>query len=168
MDIEIYFDGACHNIPNQKNKFGVGVAVYVDKEYSPILSKALPGKDGTSNISEWFGLLETIKSIKDLESRCKVIKQKIGKVSVYGDSQLIVNQYNGVFQVKDEDLKILSKEVFKEIKTLENKITVSWIPRENNTKADELSKIGIERARDDNYILVIKPLTLDTFKNKTE
>lgn len=92
--------------------------------------EAAPGI--TSNVAEWRALIEAIRSIPpDATS-----------VRVFGDSKLVVNQAKGAWKVKQEHLKKLHSEFRDLLIRCPASVTFTWIPREQNTYADELSNRG--------------------------
>lgn len=135
--IRVCWDASCDN--NSKFKYmGLGVAVFVNDEYKPDLSLDLMyGTNGTNNIGEWAGLELALKHCSKL-----IELYPDGIISLYGDSQLVVRQFNGEYRVKADILK----QYFKDCKLLylalpsENMRRVEWIPRTQNKEADKLSK----------------------------
>ena len=84
---------------------------------------------GTNNEAEYKSLIFLLQEIVNLG---------IKKVSIYGDSQLVVNQVNGIFKTKDYRMKKLRREA----RTLLSKIdrwNLHHIPRSKNKKADSLT-----------------------------
>lgn len=137
---KIYCDGACNN-KLDKPAMGMGVAVYINEEYQEELSRAFKIEPEvreeklTSNVAEWFAAMEGMKIAADL------IKD-VHLIFVYSDSQVITSQFNGDYAIRKEEFE----EYFKVAHTYAQIAGVSkmtWIPREENTKADELSKIGL-------------------------
>jgi ribonuclease HI len=61
------------------------------------------------------------------------------EVDVRMDSQLVVNQINHKFACRQAHLKDYLREVRKEIKKFA-KVTVSWVPREENQHADQIAR----------------------------
>lgn len=121
---KIFFDGAC--LP--KNPGGVACygVVAVDDNGSIVDKRfGVVSENGTNNTAEWAGLIHAIKLAKELnwDGAC-----------IYGDSQLVVNQFNDLWRVSKKHLKRmynLAKEESKEIN-----IVVKWIPREENLAND--------------------------------
>ncbi len=131
--IRLNFDGACDN--NSKFNFmGIGVAVWVNKKRQLGLDTSLFLGSGTSNIAEWSALMVALRladGLSRLHADCVI--------DIYGDSQIIVNQFTGKFQVHNPVLyEYFQRSVFYK-DTLET-LRVIWIPREQNGEADELSK----------------------------
>jgi len=61
------------------------------------------------------------------------------EVEVYSDSQLIVNQMNGTWACRSANLRDFLREA--QIKVAEfDTVTFSWIPREQNCMADEITR----------------------------
>lgn len=144
--ISIYFDGACDNRSKLK-VMGIGVAVFVDGFYREDLSYCeMIGASGTSNIAEWSALNKALEIAEKLLSNREFKTAADVVFRLYGDSQLVVYQFNGKWAVKQEHLK-----EFYEAAILKAKYTrlekhlkgVYWIRREFNGQADILSKKAI-------------------------
>jgi len=92
-------------------------------------SKFLPGRR-TNNIAEYSGVLLSLECALDLEADC---------LEIFSDSQLIVNQINEKWDCKDVDLAVIREEVWVLAGRLES-VSISWVPREQNVKADLLCR----------------------------
>lgn len=150
VKIDIYFDGACKNVKDSdKEPFGVGVAVFIEDEYSEVYSKHMWGAQGTSNIAEWTGCVEAFEIAYFLHQIVSGVignpPVRIGKpqITIYSDSELITKQFNGQYQIKKEEFKWYFNEANRLAGKFEPGMKITWIPREQNTKADELSKKGL-------------------------
>lgn len=143
--IDIKCDGACDN--NSKLKLmGIGAAVFVDSTYREDLSACkMVGTNGTNNIAEWEGLVlgfEVAKKLlfsKEFEASRAYISLRL-----YSDSEIIVKQFNGKYKIK----KLHFIPFFSKCQQLRREVwgpfkSVSWIPRDENTHADDLSKKAI-------------------------
>jgi len=76
-------------------------------------------KDGiTNNESEYLAIIQTLKIIDNKN------------ISIYSDSQLIVNQLNKKWKIKEKRLKILAEQVWS--LSRDRNINFVWIPREQN------------------------------------
>lgn len=119
---------------------GVGVAVFINKEYQEDLSRAIyvrDDKQGSNNIAEWIGCVEAMKIATDLRKNFPT-----ATILVMSDSQIIANQYNGSYAITAEKFRPYYDEARKY--GLKARVpVVNWIPREQNTHADHLSKIGL-------------------------
>lgn len=139
--IKIHFDGACANAKNKDCPMGIGVAVFIDAAYQEELSRAAlvedEVEDGTSNIAEWTALCLALEVAGDLRKT-----HLDAKIIIVGDSQLIANQFNMIWSIKeDKFLKYFSKA--RKLNEIAKVPEIQWVPRKFNTKADELSKIGL-------------------------
>lgn len=81
-------------------------------------------KEFTNNEMEYEALLSLLRGTSIMEGD-----------EIFSDSQLVVNQVNGKWRVKEPKLKPLCKEA-KELMIIRG-VTLSWIPREEN-KAGKL------------------------------
>ena len=121
----IYFDGACLPVnPGGIATYGVVATEngkVIDEDYGIVTEK------GTNNIAEWTGFIKALETAKKLG---------LDKVEIQGDSRLVVNQFNGHWQIRKEHLW----ELFQRAKRLSKsiKLTVKWIQREKNL-ADALA-----------------------------
>lgn len=129
MKLIANIDGASFGNPGSS---GLGVVIQssdgkILEEYSEHIGH------GTNNRAEYLALLRSVE-----------IAQKLGaeELEVKSDSQLVVSQMNGVYRVKNPDLKILIKEIFEKIRTSKMKFSIVHIPREFNKTADKLAKKG--------------------------
>jgi ribonuclease HI len=129
MKLIANIDGASFGNPGSS---GLGVVIQTSdgkiiQEYSEHLG------NGTNNRAEYLALLRGVE-----------IAQKLGavEIEVKSDSQLVVSQMNGLYKIKNPDLKILAKEIFERIRSSRMKFRIVHIPRELNKTADKLAKKG--------------------------
>jgi ribonuclease HI len=138
MMITVFFDGLCY----PKNPGGVaayGYLVYRDGELIHRGFRAVgEGKGMTNNVAEYEGLKAAAMWLKD---------NKIDeKILIKGDSQLVMKQMKEEWQVTSAT----SKKYVPEIKQLlkGKDVTFQWVPRQENEKADKLSRVAYERFRE--------------------
>lgn len=145
-EIKLHFDAACRNVPNENCPMGIGVAVFIDEFYREDLSIDVEYDnfhlDGTNNVGEWLGLIECIKHI---DENFADLYPENHLFHIYGDSQLIVNQFNGKFAVKNEDLKKLC--IKARTMSAHLNILLNWLPRALNKEADILSKRALNKIK---------------------
>lgn len=92
----------------------------------------------TNNQAEYYGFKKGLERARDLG---------INKVSLYSDSQLVVNQMNGFYKVKNQELAPLHQEVTQLAQSFE-KVSFTYVPRELNKVADkEVNRILDDQAR---------------------
>ena len=85
---------------------------------------------GTNNQAEYSSLLHLCKAIVDHD---------ITKVTIYGDSSLVVNQVNGVFKAKEVNMIRLRDEVREVLSQVNGIWKLVHIPRAQNKQADHLT-----------------------------
>lgn len=136
--LRIFFDGACYNpIKGELNHQGIGVVAYYGSE--EVKSKTKYYGKGTNNTAEFLALRDALKMA------IKILKKKeynIGEIEIFGDSQIIINQFNLVWSCKDETLQEHLDLCFEQADILRKmtEYNVMWIRREDNKRADVLSK----------------------------
>lgn len=109
-----------------------GKSIYQGKKY---LGQA------TNNVAEYSAVIEALQWLAE----SKIENQKI---TFFLDSDLIVNQLNGVYKIKDAKLKLLSIKVrFWEDK-IPARIVYCHIPRQLNKIADTLVNQCLDQAAD--------------------
>ena len=132
--ITIYFDGLCR----PKNPGGVatyGYLIYRDGEKIKCGYGVVGfGPGMTNNVAEYSAL----KQAAEWVSR----HGRDDEVVIKGDSQLVIHQMNGTWQIKSAT----SKKFVPEIRRLleGRNIEYIWIPREQNVEADELSNLAYD------------------------
>ena len=132
MHLKLHTDAA---ITGHTNKGGYGISacafVAVD-ETGTVVRKGGLVMDGKTTISEaeYGAVLLGLYNARMLGAKT---------VDLYSDSQLIVRQITGQYRCKAANLKPYLEEVREEIKQFDH-VSVTWIPREKNTIADEESK----------------------------
>ena len=88
----------------------------------------------TNNEAEYAAVIEAllylINSIKSINS--------INSINLFLDSNLVVNQINGIFKVKEPRLRELLVKVRELEGQIKVPITYFYMPREQNKEADEL------------------------------
>jgi ribonuclease HI len=136
-----YFDGACEPI-NPGGKMGMGIYVTDgEKEHSNCsFVAASPGN--TNNIAEYSAFMMILNLFKN-KSDCKI--------EIFGDSMLVVKQMSGEWKMKSGaymKYALIASVALTELKS-KNEVIITWIPREQNEKADfqSMKAIGFERRK---------------------
>ncbi len=131
---KIYTDGGSRNNP------GDSACAYVICN----LDETVVEKSGyymgiaTNNQAEYYGMIKGLERARDLG---------INKVFVNSDSQLVVNQMNGIYKVKNQELAPLHQQL-KELIDLFSEVSFTYVPRELNRIADaEVNRILDESER---------------------
>lgn len=127
---QAWFDGATNPNPG---KMGIGGLIIAPNGARTEISY---GEEfGTNNESEYKAAIAVIKKLIFLGARQAVIR---------GDSQLVINQINGNWDCRTETLLPL-QHCAQKLLTRIPKVSLRWIPREENSEADALSKNGIKQ-----------------------
>ena len=126
--VEAYIDGSCLGNPG---KIGAGYLMY--KKDVLIRKESVFLGEGTNNIAEYMALLVVL---------CELISSGIKSVRIYSDSNLLCEQINGNFKVKNKNilpLHVLAKKFISHF----DDFSIAHIDREKNKEADKLAKNAI-------------------------
>jgi len=133
--IEVYFDGACEPV-NPGGIATFGFVIYKDGE----MLKAGKGlacepfsSYASNNVAEYTAMLKALEFMIE-HGLCDEHVQ----ITVKGDSQLTIRQMNGIYAVRAPRIIPLFKKAKELTKKIKN-IRFVWVPREQNTVADDLS-----------------------------
>jgi ribonuclease HI len=88
----------------------------------------------TNNYAEYMGLLIGLKHAKTLGAK---------EIEVFADSELLIRQLGGRYQVKSPSLRPLYEEAVKLLKDF-SRVKLVHVPREMNSAADEMSNRAID------------------------
>jgi ribonuclease HI len=92
----------------------------------------------TNNQAEYLGMIKGLERCQDLG---------INKLALHSDSQLVVNQMNGFYKVKNQELAPLHQQL-KELAASFEKVSFHYIPRALNAEADrEVNRILDDQAK---------------------
>lgn len=127
--IFIYTDGGSRGNPGP----GAAAFVVLDIDGEVIFKEGFYLGKTTNNVAEYQAV------IKALGWLSKKFKDKAdGEIIFFLDSQLVVNQLNGLYKVKNWRLKELIIILRVLEKGISHKICYRFIPREKNWRADKL------------------------------
>lgn len=126
--ITVYTDGGTY-LSNPSNKGAVGVIIFSEGKAPKKFSKLLEGNI-TNNIAEYTAVLFALQKIKESKNENK-------EIIINSDSQLVVNQLTGIWQIGEEHLRELFLEIKKLMKNFRS-VSFDFIPRECNLLADKL------------------------------
>lgn len=134
MRLEIFTDGACSGNPGPAS---IGVVIKKDgalvKEVSRYIGEA------TNNIAEYSAMICALIEAQAL---------KADEVFVKTDSELMYKQIIGQYKVKHEGIKPLFDQVQELIRGFK-RAEFKHVPREENSEADRLARLGLKERRDD-------------------
>ena len=129
MELKIFTDGGSINNPGPA---AIAFVVYLNNKIVYSFSSKIG--INTNNFAEYAALEKSLEWIRDNPGF------RLDKISVFSDSNLMVNQLNGLFKVKSTHIR----EFIIKIRVLEREINIpivyKHIPREENSLADSLIK----------------------------
>jgi ribonuclease HI len=126
----LYSDGACRGNPG----VGGAGAVITDAQGRVIWEGKEYLGHCTNNIAEYKALILGLKG---------ALAEGYKNLEVYLDSELLANQINGSYRVKNENLKVLMNEV-RDLLTSFDTIQVKHVLRSHNSHADRLANLAID------------------------
>jgi ribonuclease HI len=134
--IEVFTDGLAE--PTNPGIGTYGFAIYRDGKRLDT-GHGFAGDPVSNNYAEYEGLVMALKRVK--RSRGDGEEE----ITVYSDSKLLVNQMNGDWKFKKGGYveKLLEA---RELAHGFSNLKFKWIPREQNSEADELSRIAYAEA----------------------
>jgi ribonuclease HI len=136
-DYTCYFDGATEKA-NPCEKMGVGVVIFKGDTLVNEFAEPFEQHDGTNNLSEYLGLYSILAYLSG---------KKGSNVKIYGDSKMVIEQMSGRWRIKDGIYTTVADLCNELLIAMENQDTIvnfEWIPREQNKRADELSKLALK------------------------
>lgn len=124
-EVQVYCDGGARGNP------GPGACAFVVIKDERIVyqeSKYL-GKV-TNNVAEYNGVISALRWLQDNNS--------YSLIQFCLDSQLVVNQLNGIYKIKNNNLRILRTTISGLEKGFHSELRYQYIPRERNKLPDKL------------------------------
>ncbi len=133
-EAKLYTDGGSRGNPGES-----ACAYAISKMDGTVVEKAgFYIGIATNNQAEYYGFKRGLERCRDLG---------INKITLYSDSELVVNQMNGKYKVKNQELAPLNQEVKALVDSFE-KVIIVHVPRELNKITDnEVNRILDEQAR---------------------
>ena len=128
MKLEAYIDGGSRGNPGEA---GIGVhfpGVVRISEYLGI---------GTNNYAEYSALIAALRFA--VFSRCEELR-------IFADSELVVKQINGEYQVKNEGIRLLYDAALRWA-SLIPRFSINHVRREQNKDADKLANLAMDTHR---------------------
>ena len=129
--LNLHIDGASKGNPGEA---GAGIWI-ADGEGKKILEMSRYLGHKTNNEAEYWALLLGLREAKRLGAK---------SIRVFTDSELVGKQVNGLYRVKNENLKVLHASVMKQLREFPS-YAVESIPREGNREADRLANEAVRR-----------------------
>jgi ribonuclease HI len=128
--LRLYTDGAARGNPGPA---GLGVVIEDDQGMRLRGLCRYLGK-ATNNQAEYYALIEGLQAVRDWNP---------DRLEIYLDSQLVVEQVNGRYRVKNQDLKPLYQRARELIDSLPE-VVIRHVERAKNKGADALANRAID------------------------
>ncbi|HYF99132.1 MAG TPA: ribonuclease HI family protein [Candidatus Saccharimonadales bacterium] len=128
MLLNVHIDGASRGNPGLS---AIGIIIKEDdkviKEYGEFIGVR------TNNQAEYEALRRALEICTDLDK----------EVNILSDSELLINQRNLKYRIRNQELKLLSREIASLEKNYD-KITYKHIPRSKNSLADYMANKALD------------------------
>lgn len=135
--IKVYTDGGARGNPGPS-----AIGVYIaDENNNVIAGFGKPMGISTNNVAEYKAVIEALSWFLENPD----VLQNHDSISFFLDAQLICAQVNGVFKVKNSNLRTLLFKIRQKEAMLKKPITYAHIPREGNKKADKLVNMALDK-----------------------
>jgi len=125
----MYFDGASKGNPGSS---GAGAVIYYNNQEIGNICEYVGNRE-TNNTAEYSGLILGL---------AKAIELQIKKITVYGDSLLVIKQMNDEYTVRSSNLLSLYTNAKRMSKEFDD-IQYIHIDRSKNSRADELANLAL-------------------------
>jgi len=125
--VDVFFDGSC--LENARGGYG---AVLMSQAVELERISAYIGDFTTCNVAEYLGLIAALRAC---------LRRKAVAVNACGDSELVILQMTGEYEVRSPLLKPLHA-IAKGLERRFERVSFRHIPREQNLKADILARLG--------------------------
>jgi ribonuclease HI len=124
-EFEVVFDGGSKGNPG----FGYGSFVIIDSKSGQVITQERVefGDDVTNNEAEYRTLIEALRRLLAIIGE----KPNQVKVTVFGDSQLVVNQVKGLWKIKRPELLMLRNQAVELLNSFA-RAEVKWHSRINS------------------------------------
>lgn len=136
VSISIYTDGGSRGNPGP-SAYGVFIESDTGEELVSIGERI---GHATNNVAEYSGIKRGLLWVAENRK----FLTALSKINFYMDSNLAVQQLNGVYKIKNANIR----DIYFQIKTLEQEIRLpiyyQHIPREENRKADRLVNLALD------------------------
>lgn len=121
-------DGACTGNPGA---MGIGGVIHQHYPDEKTITFSEPAGTGTNNEAEYLAVIKAMEMALELHPDAAVV--------VRSDSQLIINQINGIYRIKHPHLARLYSKTKALAGQFPVKVEFQWVPREQNKQADALA-----------------------------
>jgi ribonuclease HI len=133
-----WFDGSAHPNPGR-----CGIGALLHGPAGEVVELSLPAGFGNSSEAEYRALIALLEA---------AVKHDAHELTIYGDSQVVVNDVNGADDACAPALQAYRASAHALLAQLRD-VRLRWVPRHKNTQADALSQraaaLSLNEANDD-------------------
>lgn len=129
--VRFKIDGAAQPNPGRASCAAV---MFHGQKTLPVLGKSKYLGITTNNVAEHQAFVLAL---------CTALAEGYKSILVQSDSKVVVNQFNGGWQVQDKELAALVK-LEKKIARKFNKVTIEWVGRAGVTDAHNLADVALK------------------------
>ena len=127
---KVFCDGASRSNPGEAS---IGVSIQENDDEIHTISEAIG--IASNNVAEYKSLIFALQYS---------LENNYLNLEIFLDSKLVVEQINGNFKVKSDNLKKLNSEALNLLEKFES-ISIKHIYREQNKRADQLANMALDK-----------------------
>ena len=127
---KVFCDGASRSNPGEA---AIGVSIRENDNEIHTISEAIG--IASNNVAEYKSLIFALQYS---------LENNYLNLEIFLDSKLVVEQINGNFKVKSDNLKKLNSDALNLLKKF-NSISIKHIYREQNKRADQLANMALDK-----------------------
>lgn len=136
--VTVHFDGACEPARGgglATFGFHIEGGGFLHEDWGLAVAPLSPRS--TNNVAEYVGAIRALEWL--------TAQGYSGDVRLVGDSQLVIRQMRGEYEVRAEHLRAYHHHL-SQLASRFRSVEYEWVPRESNARADALSKQALEDA----------------------
>ena len=127
---KVFCDGASRSNPGEA---AIGVSIQENDDEIYTISEAIG--IASNNVAEYKSLIFALEY---------TLEKNYLNLEIFLDSKLVVEQINGNFKVKSDNLKKLNSDAVNLLKKFDS-ISIKHIYREQNKRADQLANMALDK-----------------------
>jgi len=132
MKYIVYTDGG-----SRGNPWYAGCGVYITDSWGKVIERRFKFLGtATNNVAEYTAAFLGIQRAIDLWAT---------EIDLRADSKLVIEQLSWNYKVKNQELKKIFLQIQEVLKSWEGQISFTHIFREQNTEADRLSNVAMDK-----------------------
>lgn len=137
--LRVFTDGGARGNPGPA---GIGIHITDGNDFTVHDEHKFLGKT-TNNVAEYKGLLTALEWLEEFSK-----ENEIEKIEFFMDSNLVVEQINKNWKIKQDHLAELAMQIWKKLVQLAIPYKLTHVRREKNKVADLLANQAMDSAQD--------------------